>query len=193
MTQQLVTIVGVGALGSHAALLLRNVDATLKIIDDDRVEARNLASQFHAKPNVGQLKVESVKRAMQYLYGRQVVTVPHRLTADNAEAVLGGSTLVIDALDNFASRQIVSSVVRTKGIPCLHGALAADGAFGRVCWEEAFVADREDAVGAPTCENGDHLAFIALVSAYLAHAAKHYLTTGKKIGHSVSPAGAVCI
>ena len=58
-------VVGTGALGSHAVLFLRNVDATLRLIDFDRVEQRNTASQFHAKGSVGKLKVQSLQQSMK--------------------------------------------------------------------------------------------------------------------------------
>ena len=45
-----VIVVGVGALGSHVVQLLRNADATIRVIDFDKVEQKNVASQFHGKP-----------------------------------------------------------------------------------------------------------------------------------------------
>ncbi len=55
--QPKVTIVGVGALGSHAALLLRN-EADLKLIDFDKVDAKNTLAQFHARQSIGRNKAE---------------------------------------------------------------------------------------------------------------------------------------
>jgi molybdopterin/thiamine biosynthesis adenylyltransferase len=193
-----ITIVGVGALGSHLVQFLRNEKAVLRVIDFDRVEQRNVLSQFHSKPNVGKLKVESLKQAMQFLYGVKIETNSNKLVEDNVDALLslGGrmavdvpSNLVIDCLDNGAARRLVQAHVRKHGIPCLHGALAPDGAFGRVIWDQDFVIDDEAGQGAATCENGEFLPFIALVSAYLAKAAQEFLATGKRAGYSISPAG----
>lgn len=187
-----VTIVGVGALGSHVVLLLRNVNATIKVIDFDRVEQKNTQSQFHGKPGVGKSKVIALSQAMTFLYGSKLETNSNKLVEDNAKQLLGGSDLVIDCLDNGAARRVVQSFVRANGIPCLHGALAPEGQFGRVIWDEYFVIDDETG-GAATCEDGEHLPFIGVTSSYLAHAAKTFLAKDSKIGFSISPAGAISI
>jgi molybdopterin/thiamine biosynthesis adenylyltransferase len=183
-----ITIVGVGALGSHLVQFLRGLDASLTLIDFDRVEQKNTASQFHGKPHVGKLKVEAIKQSMSLLWGSKLDTISNKLTKDNAEQLLRGK-LVVDCLDNGESRRIIQERVRATGRACLHGALAADGAFGRVVWDEDFVIDDEAGLGAATCEDGRHLPFIATVSSLMARAVQEYLATGKKIGFSVTPNG----
>ncbi len=76
-----VTIVGVGALGSHLLQFTRNLDATFKVIDFDKVEQKNVMSQFHSKPNVGKGKVSSLAQTMQFLFGKKLDTIPHKLTS----------------------------------------------------------------------------------------------------------------
>jgi molybdopterin/thiamine biosynthesis adenylyltransferase len=185
-----IVVAGVGALGSHVVQLLRNVDATIRIIDFDKVEQRNVASQFHGKPGVGRSKVQALKQAMMFLFGRDLETIPHRLGPDNAKELLGGADLVIDCLDNGASRRVLQHFVRGAGVACLHGALAGDGGFGRVVWDEAFVVDDESAAGAATCDDGAHLPFIAVTSAYLARVAQEFLARGTKIGFEIHAGGA---
>ncbi len=190
---QRVTVVGVGALGSHLVQFLRNEPAALKIIDCDRVEQRNLASQFHGRPHLGKLKAESLKQTVQFLYGRPIEAVPHRLAASNVEVLLGGSDLIVDCLDNAETRQLVQRHVREHTLPCVHGALAADGAFGRVVWDEAFVIDEEANQGAATCTGGEFLPFIALTAAYLARAVQEFLASGTRRGYSISTVGTMPI
>ena len=185
-----VVIVGAGALGSHVVQFLRNVECDLVVVDPDRVEAKNLANQFHGKPGTGKLKVAALSQAMLFLYGKVVASNPHKLVEDNVAAILGKADLVVDCLDNYAGRKLVQDFVRYKAIPCLHGALAADGQYGRVVWDSAFIIDAEAKAGEPTCHGGDHLPFIALVSAYLSRAAQEFIATGKKRGYEVNPAGA---
>lgn len=185
-----VTIVGVGALGSHLALALRN-EAELRVIDFDRVEQKNVLAQFHGKPSVGKNKAEALKQSLQLLFGLKLEAVPHRLTADNARELLGGD-LVIDCLDNAASRALVQAEVRRRALPCLHGALAADGQFGRVAWDETFAIDEAaTGGGVATCEGGEHLPFIGVVSAYLARAAQVFLREGRRVGYQIHPGGTV--
>ena len=187
-----VTIVGVGALGSHLVQFLRNEDIKIRVVDFDRVEQKNVLSQFHSKPNVGKLKVDSLKQAMQFLYGQRITTIPHKLVKENVGTVLDGD-LVIDCLDNGESRRLLQDWVRVVKIPCLHGALAQDGTFGRVVWDKNFVVDDEDASSTATCENGEFLPFIAIVSSHLARAAQIFIQEGKEVGYSISPVGAVSI
>lgn len=182
-----VTIVGIGALGSHVVQFLRN-DVQLKVIDFDKVEQKNVLSQFHARNSVGKSKVLSLQQAVNFLWGIKIDVIPHKLVADNAAQLLGGADLLIDCLDNGEARRLVQSYVRDHKVPCLHGALAADGQMGRVIWDEDFRIDDESA-GAATCEDGEFLPFIGMTSCYIARAAQEYLTSGKKMGFQIYPKG----
>jgi len=187
------TIVGVGALGSHVVQFVRNVEVAIKVIDFDHVEQKNTQSQFHGKTHLRKAKVEALKQTMNFLFGMKIDTNSNKLVPDNVQALLGKSDLVIDCLDNGASRRVIQDYVRAHNIPCLHGAVAPDGQFGRVVWDEEFTIDDEAGVGAPTCENGEHLPFLAVTSAYIAHSVKEFFKSGQKMGFSVSPAGTIRI
>jgi molybdopterin/thiamine biosynthesis adenylyltransferase len=182
-----VVVVGVGALGSHVVQLVRNLDVKLVLVDFDRVEQRNVQSQFHGRPSVGKSKVQSLGQSLQFLFGLKVETNPHKLTADNVEAVLGKADLVLDCLDNGESRRLVQRFVRDKGIPCLHGALSADGLFGQVLWDEDFIIDDEDVQGQATCEGGEFLPFIGVVSSLMALAVQAFVEKDRKVGFNASP------
>lgn len=185
-----VTIVGVGALGSHVVLMTRSCKINVRAIDFDRVEMKNISSQFHGKPGVGKLKVNALDQAMNMFFAYRITCISSKLSLDNQDSILKGSDLVVDCLDNGDSRRIVQNYVRTAKIPCVHGALAADGGFGRVVWDERFVID-DAAPGAPTCEAGEHLPFIGIVSSYLSRSIQEFVTSGNKIGWEVSPGGAM--
>lgn len=185
-----VTIVGVGALGSHVALFLRNCEATINIIDFDRIERKNVASQFHAQNAVGKNKTVALQQLMQFLFAIKIGSIPHKLSSENDDQLLAGADLIIDCLDNGEARRIVQNFSKSH-VPCLHGTLAAGGQFGRVIWNENFVIDDEDGVGGATCENGDFLPFIATVASYIATAAQKFLNSGEKHGFQITPAGAM--
>jgi molybdopterin/thiamine biosynthesis adenylyltransferase len=179
-----ITIVGVGALGSHVAQFLRNT-AKLRVIDFDRVEQKNVLSQFHARSSLGRAKVVALQQTLAFLFGTKIDVVPHQLVDGNAQQLLGNAELVVDCLDNFDARTVIQRFVRNHGVPCLHGALAADGSFGRVIWDEEFSIDGEHAAGAATCEDGAHLPLIGLVACYVARAAQEFLATGQRLGFAV--------
>lgn len=184
-----IVIVGAGALGSHVVQLLRNVDADLDVIDFDRVEMKNVASQFHAKGTVGKKKVMGLARSMSFLFGRTITATPHRLTDANSTELLSYADLVIDCLDNAASRKVVQGYCSYSGIPCLHGALDAAGSFGRVIWTEHFTIDEEPSEGAATCEDGEFLPFIGVTASFVAYAAQRFLRDGKRLGFTITPTG----
>jgi hypothetical protein len=63
--------------------------------------------------------------------------------------------------------------------------------MGRVIWDEEFTIDSEQNVGAATCENGDHLPFISLVSATLARSVDEYVKSNKKLSYNIFPISGV--
>lgn len=190
MAAKKIVIVGVGALGSHVAQFLRN-EAELKVIDFDRVEQKNVLAQFFMKPSIGKNKASSMKSAFMLMYDIKIEAVTHRLTVDNVEQLLSDGNLIIDCVDNIATRNIIGDYIRMAGfgyLKCLHGAVDAGGSFGRVVWDEHFKPDEESA-GAATCEGGEHLPFIAVVAAVIARTAQQYLKTGQQRSYSVLPDG----
>jgi len=188
---KLVTFAGVGALGSTCLQFIRNEDVKFRVIDFDRVEQKNVLSQFHGKASVGKNKTQSMAQTMKFLYNLKIEALPRKIQGNNVEALLKGSDLVVDCLDNLDARILIQDYVKSHSIPCVHGALAADGAFGRVIWSEQFVIDPEGDEGAATCEDGEHLAFIGIVSTYLARSVHEFLNNDKKFGYQINPTGVI--
>lgn len=183
-----VIVVGVGALGSHVALFARNWEAKLVLVDFDRVERKNLLAQLHTRQGVGRNKAQALQQTLHGLFGVRVDAVPHRLGPDNVEALLDGATLVLDCVDHGPTRRLLAEACVARGLPCLHGALAADGAYGRVQWAPGFTVD-DGADDAATCEDGEHLPFVARVAAVMAEAAQRQLQHGTQDDFHVRPAG----
>jgi molybdopterin/thiamine biosynthesis adenylyltransferase len=189
--EPLVCVIGVGALGSHLLQFIRNEKMNMRIVDHDRVEQKNVMSQFHSRPSVGKSKVVALQQTMDFLFKRNLQVVGHKLVENNIDVLLRDAALVVDCLDNATSRKLVQDYSRKHNLPCLHGALAPGGAFGRVIWTEQFVIDSE--VGAATCEDGDFLPFIALTAAYMARSVQIFLRDKRKVGFSISPAGSAAV
>ena len=186
-----IIIVGVGALGSHLALLGRNWKQGLKVIDFDLIESKNIMSQFHTNMSKGKNKAQALQQAMQGLFGIKIETNPHKLTAENAGILLKDATLVVDCTDNAAARKVIQTYTRNAGIPCVHGALDASGTFARIVWSEHFVLDEEGAPGQATCEDGENLPFHGLAASQLAVVVQRFLRKGDRQSFQVSPAGAI--
>lgn len=171
---------GVGAIGSSAAVLCRNLEATLAFIDFDRVESKNLLAQAYVKPSVGKNKAEALKLQLLNLHGVKAESFGVRLTRDNVEALCGGGDLLVDCFDNQDSRLLLSAYARKAGKPLVHGAVSADGTFGLVRWDERFTPDAEDTAGQATCEGGAHLPLLGLLAATLARAVQDFVKHGVK-------------
>lgn len=206
-----ITVVGVGALGSHFVQFARSIPgAEFTLVDFDRTEAKNTLSQFHGKPGVGKLKVEALKGTLQFLWGMRVSVYPQKLDAANAEELLGRADLVVDALDNAEGRRVVQrwarernarAQLRARGqalpaalvpVEVLHGALApaAEG-FGQVVWDERFTPEDGAPGGAQaTCQAGEALPFIGVVASYMALSAQAWLERGQKTNWQIGAFGA---
>jgi hypothetical protein len=177
---------GIGALGSTAAMLCRNLQATLVFVDFDRVESKNLLAQAFVKQSVGKNKAEALKLQLSNFHGVKSEAHGVRLAEGNIETLCSAADLLVDAFDNAASRELLSAFARRSGKPLVHAAISADGTFGLVRWDERFTADAEDAPGQATCEGGEHLPMIGLVAATLARAVQEFSSDGKKADRMIS-------
>ena len=188
-----ILVCGGGALGSHLVYLSRSLPETeWAVVDFDRVETKNLWSQWFVKPMIGKNKATALKLQCRNFFGQALRDYPVRLESTNVDTILGDHDLVVDCLDNAASRRLVQETVRRSGQPCLHGGLAADGAFGVVRWDRDFVIDAEDAPGQPTCEGGEFLPLIVGVSRALAASLRAFLDPESRESRqwNVTPQGA---
>lgn len=182
---------GVGALGSTAVQYCRNLDAELRLVDFDRVESKNLAAQWFVKQSAGKNKAEAIRLQLANFYGVKAEAMGVRLAANNAAQLLGGCALAVDCFDNADSRLVLAEAARGAGVPLVHAALAADGTFGLVRWDERFAPDREDIAGQATCEGGEHLPMIGLVGATLARAIQDFVRSSERNDYMISLSGVV--
>src|SRR5437867_5704196 len=181
---------GGGALGSHALFLARDLEHELAVIDFDRVETRNLASQWFVKPMVGKNKATALKLQLLNFYDVKLQDYTVKLTALNADAILGSADLVVECFDNAESRRVVQNYVRLKQKPCVHAGLAANGEFGVVRWDEHFTIDDEGVPGQATCEGRGFLPLILRVSSSLVASIQFFLADKPQVNWNISPRNA---
>ncbi|HZA13528.1 MAG TPA: ThiF family adenylyltransferase [Myxococcaceae bacterium] len=171
---------GVGALGSTAAMLCRNVDATLAFVDFDRVESKNVLAQAYVKQSIGRNKAEALKLQLHNFFGIKAEAFGVRLRADNVDALCREMDLLVDCFDNRQSREVLSRYARESGKALVHAGISGDGTFGLVRWDERFQPDAEDTAGQATCEGGEHLPFIGQVAAALARIIQDFVERGAR-------------
>ncbi|CAN5925055.1 hypothetical protein BH11MYX4_BH11MYX4_50550 [soil metagenome] len=184
-----VVFAGVGALGSNAVVLCRNLAVQLVLVDFDRVESKNCLSQAYVKPSVGKNKADALKLQLSNFWGVKAESFGVRLGEDNVATLCGAADLVVDAFDNASSRRLLSAWARGASRTLVHAAVSADGTFGIVRWDERFTPDEEGTPGAATCEGGEHLPLIAVVAATLARAVQDFVTTGARRDAMISLSG----
>ena len=132
-----VTICGAGALGANITeSLARAGFQTFRLIDDDRVEERNLSTQPYQRGDIGAMKAKMMANMLYRAVGAQVDARIQRLTDTTAEKLLSGSTLVIDTFDNSPSRQLVTDWCAATDTPCLHAGLASD--YAEIIWNTQY-------------------------------------------------------
>ncbi|GMQ86042.1 MAG: molybdopterin-synthase adenylyltransferase MoeB [Acidimicrobiia bacterium] len=116
-------IVGIGGLGSPAALYLAAAGVGIVgIVDDDRVEVSNLHRQIiHDTPSLGRPKTQSAADRIGALNpGIKVRLHEMRLTEENATNLVAEYDIVIDASDNFETRLALNDASITTGVPVVH-------------------------------------------------------------------------
>jgi molybdopterin/thiamine biosynthesis adenylyltransferase len=121
-----VLVVGAGGLGAPVLLYLAATGVgTIGVIDDDTVEAANLARQvIHTDARIGMPKVFSAAEAMTAQNPFVTVRPYHRrLTPDMAAELLADYDIVLDGSDNFATRYLVNQTCVTLGKPLIAAAL----------------------------------------------------------------------
>jgi len=126
-----VLIVGVGGLGSPAAMYLASAGVgALTLADHDTVDLGNLQRQIvHTTGRVGQPKVESARQTLAALNpGVHVHTIGQRVGADELAALVREADVVLDCCDNFATRQAINAACVAQRRPLVSGAaIAFDG------------------------------------------------------------------
>jgi len=121
-----VLIVGLGGLGSPAALYLAAAGVgRLGLADPDTIGLSNLQRQIlFVAGEVGQSKVRAGKARLEALNPHMAIdALPARLEADNARSLIGAYDLVLDGVDDFATRFLINEACVATGRPLVSGAL----------------------------------------------------------------------
>lgn len=134
-----VLVVGVGGLGSPAALYLAAAGiGTLGLVDADVVEESNLHRQvLHGTSSVGKPKLASAAARLADA-NPEVALVLHeaRLTSANALEILAGYDVVVDGSDNFPTRYLTNDACALLGKPDVYGAIHRFEGQASVFWAE---------------------------------------------------------
>ncbi len=122
-----VFLAGVGGLGSPAAMYMAAAGiGNIRVIDSDTVDLSNLNRQvLHWTRDIGKLKVESAKRKLRALNPCvKIESIDVRMTAENIGELVKDCNVIVDAVDNLATRYLLNKIALDHKIPLFHGAVA---------------------------------------------------------------------
>jgi molybdopterin/thiamine biosynthesis adenylyltransferase len=128
-----VVVVGAGNIGSFVVQLIARLQLVgrLTIIDRDRYETKNLASQDIAPADVGKAKAVVQARRMRRLNPRLSV-VPIVEAIENVPLGCLRADAILSCLDSRESRRSLAQAAWRLGVPLIEGGVHADERLGRV-------------------------------------------------------------
>ena len=125
LLQSHVFIVGLGGLGSPAAMYLAAAGVgRLTLCDFDMVEESNLARQImHRHAAVGELKTASAAATLRAINPAvELELQPYAAAMDDLDAAVAAADAVADCADNFATRIAINRAAIKTATPWVSGA-----------------------------------------------------------------------
>lgn len=130
-----VLIIGAGGVGQHVSTyLVTNGVENLTILDFDKVEISNLNRQILlSEEDIGKSKVDVVKCALNAKNrDAKIKSINVKLDKSNVNDIISTEyDVVVDALDNWEGKFLISDECHKKHIPFLH--VGVDGMSGQYC------------------------------------------------------------
>ncbi|EGI5054067.1 molybdopterin-synthase adenylyltransferase MoeB [Salmonella enterica subsp. enterica serovar Worthington] len=125
-----VLIVGLGGLGSPAALYLAGAGiGTLTLADDDDVHLSNLQRQIlFTTDDIAHPKAQAAKlRLAQLNPGSELIVLQQRLTGDVLKNAVARVDVVLDCTDNMATRQEINAACVALNTPLISASAVGFG------------------------------------------------------------------
>jgi hypothetical protein len=136
LSRVLVTVVGIGSIGSAAVeALASNGIGRLALVDPDRLLQDNLARHRLTGADLGRFKVRAMSdRVIKRHPGVEVESYPLDVIedADVMRPLFARSDTILCASDGVTSRRVVNHLARRARVPVVFAAVLEDGAFGEV-------------------------------------------------------------
>jgi len=134
-------LVGCGSLGSTFLTevakrsLATKLPLVIKVFDFDTIEERNVVAQNFDPQHIGQLKSHIMADILKHYEHLEVISVPKKVTEENylKEFELDSKSIIIDAVDNVETRQLLWQAGLITNTPVLHMGMSEKGS-GNVSW-----------------------------------------------------------
>lgn len=128
-----ISVIGCGGLGGYIIEMLGRLGiGNITAVDGDVFDETNLNRQLLSNSDtLGQYKALIAEKRMKLVNPLiKFTSVTEKITEVNAEKILSGHDLVIDAIDKIETRFLLQSTASKLNIPMIHGAIA--GWYGQV-------------------------------------------------------------
>jgi adenylyltransferase/sulfurtransferase len=119
-------IAGAGGLGSPAAIYLAVAGiGNIRICDFDSPDLSNLNRQIlHNHARIGMNKALSAKQTLSELNTHiHVTALTDKILPENVDKLVGDAKIIVDCMDNFATRYVLNECAVRKKIPLVHGSI----------------------------------------------------------------------
>lgn len=172
-----VLIIGVGGVGQHiSTYLVTNGVSNLTIVDFDKVEISNLNRQILlTESDLGKSKVDVVKAALEARNkDSHIASLNLKIDDNNIYDVIKGFDLVVDAVDNWATKLVIARGCKKENIPIMH--IGVDGYKGQYClFKDKSLLDiaSEDILSSP--KDGVLGPMVGIISSMASLLILHYL------------------
>lgn len=126
-------VIGCGALGTHSSsYLVRAGVGSVSVVDRDVIDTTNLQRQtMFEEADVGRPKVHVAVEHLKKINSTIEIRGMHtEINSSNAEKIILGASVVVDATDNMETRFLVNDVCVKNGVPWIYG--GAVGVSGMV-------------------------------------------------------------
>ncbi len=186
-----VLVVGLGGIGSAAALYLASSGVGALLLNDfDTIDPTNLPRQpLYEEEDLGTRKAETAARRLAARYPRLAVeALPRRLDRADLDAAVRAVDIVLDASDNFPTRFALNASCVGAGRPLVVAAAlgyevqltTVDLRRGAGCYRCLFAEESpEDAFG-DGCRRGGVLAPLVAAAGTLAAAEAMRIAAGQE-------------
>lgn len=181
-----ICVCGAGALGSNLVNnLTRQGFEKISVIDMDRVEKHNIATQAYSTKDVGQKKAKALKGLVFSNTGKLIEAVDKELRANNAEKLLRGQDVVVDVFDNWKSRRLVAEAAADLHTPVIHAGMSDDG-FSEIKWGNYYIIPRQDVEQEDVCDYPLAANLVHMTVAVLEEALVQYIADNKFLNREIT-------
>lgn len=180
-----ILVVGAGDLGGSIVMLMRDLGATITLMDFEYAEGRGAISHRRTRGTVSPDRSTGVMRSMHRNFGVSIVVHDYKLTTRRMSP-LDDQDLVVTAVEDAGHRQAIADHCWDNDIPCLHGIVDPGRALGLAIWNKHWMGADDGPDTRQGCERQDDAILVGLAAASIATEAQLFASHGEQRSYEIS-------